>query len=100
VEKTLQRTRFIALWEIFLAQGSYKEPNLVILGRAVKLTREQRGMSVDELAGSSGILRERIDALEAGQLDPTYELLVEIADGLGTQPSALIAHAERLQAST
>ncbi len=80
-------------------QSSYKEPNLVTLGRAVKLMREQRGMSTHELATSSGILRERIDALEAGRLDPTYELLVKITDGLGTQPSALITLAERLQAS-
>jgi transcriptional regulator with XRE-family HTH domain len=62
--------------------------------------REQRGMSADELAEASGVLRERIGALEAGQLDPTYELLLEIADGLGTEPSALITLAERLQTST
>jgi transcriptional regulator with XRE-family HTH domain len=82
-----------------LAQSSYKEPNLLILGRAVKLMREQRDMSVGELADASGVLRERISALEAGQLDPTYELLLEIADGLGTQPSALVILAERLDAS-
>ena len=81
-------------------QNRYKEPSLLILGRAVKLMREQRAMSADELAASSGILRERIDALEAGQLDPTYELLLEIADGLGIQPSALVTLAERLRAST
>lgn len=61
--------------------------------------RKQRGMSVDELADASGVLRERIGALEAGQLDPTYELLLEITDGLGTQPSALVILAERLDAS-
>jgi transcriptional regulator with XRE-family HTH domain len=82
-----------------LAPNSYKEPNLLILGRAVKLMRKQRGMSADELADASGVLRERIGALEAGQLDPTYELLLEIADGLGTQPSALVILAERLDAS-
>ncbi|HEY3970381.1 MAG TPA: helix-turn-helix transcriptional regulator [Solirubrobacteraceae bacterium] len=80
-------------------QSSDKEPNLLILGRAVKLTREQRGMSAEDLAAASGIPRERIEALEAGQLDPTYELLVEIADGLGTKPSALVTLAERLRAS-
>ncbi len=83
-----------------MAQSNYKEPNLVILGRAVKLIREQRGMSVEELATSSGIPSKRIGALEAGELDPTYELLVEIADGLGIQPSELITLAERLRAST
>jgi XRE family transcriptional regulator, regulator of sulfur utilization len=82
-----------------LAQGSYKEPNLLILGRAVKLMREQRGMSADELADASGVLRERIGAVEAGQLDPTYELLLKIADGLGIQPSALVTLAEQLHES-
>ena len=91
---------FIALWGLFLVQSSDKEPNLLTLGRAIKLVRDQRGMSADELATSSGILRERIDALEAGRLDPTYELLVKIADGLGTQPSTLVTLAERLRAST
>jgi transcriptional regulator with XRE-family HTH domain len=81
-----------------LAPSSYKDPNLLILGRAVKLMREQRGMSAEELANASGILRERIGALEAGQLDPTYELLLDIADGLGTRPSALVTLAERLGA--
>jgi|NGEPerStandDraft_8_1074529.scaffolds.fasta_scaffold123001_2 transcriptional regulator with XRE-family HTH domain len=56
-------------------------------------------MSADELADASGVIRERIGALEAGQLDPTYELLLEIADGLGTQPSALVILAEQLDAS-
>jgi transcriptional regulator with XRE-family HTH domain len=73
------------------------EPNLLVLGRAVKLMREQRGMSADELADASGVLRERIGALEAGQLDPTYELLLEIAGGLGTQPSALVILALKAQ---
>ncbi len=82
-----------------MAQSSYKEPNLLILGRAVKLVREQRGMSVDELANASGVLRERIGAVEAGQLDPTYELLLKIADGLGIQPSALVTLAEQLNES-
>ena len=82
-----------------MAQSSYKEPNLLILGRAVKLMREQRGMSVDELADASGVLRERIGAVEAGQLDPTYELLLKIADGLGIQPSALVTLAEQLNES-
>ena len=61
--------------------------------------REQRGMSVDELANASGVLRERIGAVEAGQLDPTYELLLKIADGLGIQPSALVTLTEQLNKS-
>lgn len=62
--------------------------------------REQRGMSADELAAASGIARQRIDTLERGHLDPTYELLMALAEGLGVQPSALVSFAEQLQESS
>ena len=56
-------------------------------------------MSADDLAKASGIRREHLDALETGQLDPTYELLVKIADSLGAQPSELVVLTERLDTS-
>lgn len=59
--------------------------------------REQQGISTEELARATGISRQRIDALEAGQLDPTYELLLALAEGLGVQPSALMTLAEQLE---
>jgi transcriptional regulator with XRE-family HTH domain len=59
--------------------------------------REQRGMSADELAGAIDMRRQRIEALETGHLDPTYELLLALAEGLGIQPSALVTLAEQLK---
>jgi transcriptional regulator with XRE-family HTH domain len=53
-------------------------------------------MTVDELAQATSTSRQRIDALETGRLDPTYELLLALADGLGTRPSAVVALAEQL----
>jgi transcriptional regulator with XRE-family HTH domain len=82
-----------------LTHRSNKEPNLLTLGKAVQLMREQKGMSAEELATASGVPRKRIGALEAGELDPTYELLLRVVDGLGTQPSALVTLAERLDES-
>jgi transcriptional regulator with XRE-family HTH domain len=61
--------------------------------------REQRDMSADELAAAAGMSRQRIDALETGHLDPTYELLLALAEGLGIQPSALVTLAEQLKES-
>lgn len=58
--------------------------------------REQQSMSADELADAIEIRRQRIDALETGHLDPTYELLLAVAEGLGVQPSALVTLAEQL----
>ena len=74
-------------------------PELSVLGRAIRLTREQRNLSIDELARAIAIPRENIEALESGRLDPTYELLVTIAEELGAQPSALVLLAERLTRS-
>lgn len=61
--------------------------------------REQQDMSADELAGATGMYRRRIDALEAGRLDPTYEMLLALAEGLGIQPSELVTLAEQLKES-
>ncbi len=56
-------------------------------------------MSADELAGATGTSRQHIDALETGHLDPTYELLLALAEGLRVQPSALVTLAEQLKES-
>lgn len=58
--------------------------------------REQRGMSADALADAVGQTRQRIDAFEAGRVDPTYDMLVALAAALRTQPSAIVALAEEL----
>jgi transcriptional regulator with XRE-family HTH domain len=62
--------------------------------------REQRGMSIEELASAIDVGRRRINALETGHLDPTYELLLAVAEGLGIQPSALVTLAEELNESS
>jgi transcriptional regulator with XRE-family HTH domain len=59
--------------------------------------RERRGTSVEELADATGISRKRVEALETGQFDPSYELLLTLAERLGIQPSALVTLAEQLK---
>lgn len=88
---------FSPIWELFLPESGHRDADLLVLGRAVRRMREQRGMSADELAGATSMGRERVDALETGRLDPTYELLLALAEGLGTQPSALVILAEQLK---
>jgi DNA-binding XRE family transcriptional regulator len=89
-----------ALWELFVAQTEHNNSSLLALGQAVRSIREQKGIGVAELAEASSVSRKRLEALEAGQLDPAYELLFDIADGLGARPSALIVLAEQLQQSS
>lgn len=82
-----------------MPERRHKDADLLVLGRAIRRMRERQGMSADELAGATGMNRQRIDALETGHLDPTYELLLALADGIGIQPSALVTLAEQLKES-
>lgn len=79
-----------------MPESRHRDADLLVLGRAVRRMREQQSMSADELADAIEIRRQRIDALETGHLDPTYELLLAVAEGLGVQPSALVTLAEQL----
>jgi transcriptional regulator with XRE-family HTH domain len=82
-----------------LPESGHRDADLLLLGRAVREMREQHGKSADELAAAAGMSRRRIDALESGDLDPTYEILLAIADAIGIRPSALFMLVERLKAS-
>lgn len=73
------------------------EYELALLGRAVRDVRQRRHMSSSELASRSGVARARIDALEAGRLDPTYDLLVAVAHGLDVQLAAFATRVEELK---
>ncbi|HWX44742.1 MAG TPA: helix-turn-helix transcriptional regulator [Solirubrobacteraceae bacterium] len=68
---------------------------LVALGQIVRLEREERGMSAGELAGTAGIERGRLDAIEAGRIASDYDVLLALADGLCIEPAALVSRAER-----
>jgi transcriptional regulator with XRE-family HTH domain len=87
------------IWEIFLLSASeQQEQNLAILGQAIRQVRERQDVTATELAAATGVERKQIDALEAGQLDPTYELLLVLARGLGIRPSVFIVCAEDMSA--
>jgi transcriptional regulator with XRE-family HTH domain len=90
---------FTAIWELFLPENRHDDADLRGLARAVRQMREQLGMSAEELADATNMGRQRIDALEDGHLDPTYEQLLELAEGLDTQVSVLVALAARLKGS-
>jgi transcriptional regulator with XRE-family HTH domain len=79
--------------------SGHRDADLPVLGQAVRRIRKQRGISIDEMAGATGLSRRRIEALEAGRLNPTYGLLLMVANGLGVQPSDLIAVAEQIEGS-
>lgn len=77
--------------------GDGSDSGLAPLGQAVRRLREQQSMSAEQLADATGMTRQRIDLLETGRLDPTYELLLALADGLGIQLSALVTLTEQIK---
>lgn len=72
---------------------------LIALGRAVRQLRAERNVSAGELAAAAGLTSARLDALEAGQFDPSYDLLIALADTLRIEPSVLVLRASDLDRS-
>jgi transcriptional regulator with XRE-family HTH domain len=63
---------------------------LIAFGRMVRAAREQKGMSLAELAEAAGFRRRRLVRIEAGELDPRYDGLIALADGLGVRVAAIM----------
>jgi transcriptional regulator with XRE-family HTH domain len=76
------------------ARGPADDRELAALGRAVAGLREERGLTVAALATAAKVDPERIAAIEVGQHDPDFDLLVALADGLGVKPATLFQRAE------
>jgi len=80
-----------------VSKGKQEQQDLRVLGEAIGQIRSERGMSVVDLAAASGIERTLIEALERGRLDPTYERMLALADGLGVRLSSFVVRAEELK---
>ena len=65
-------------------------------GDALRELREERGLSQEAAALTCGIDRSYFGRLERGQKTPTLGTVWRIADAFETQPSYLLAQAERL----
>ncbi len=70
--------------------------DLLVLGKAVREVREQHGLGAHELAAASGVAPAHVAALEDGQLDPDFELLLALAKSMGIRPTAFFVRAEEL----
>jgi transcriptional regulator with XRE-family HTH domain len=80
-----------------VARGKQEKQDLRLLGQAIGQIRAERGMSTTDLAAATGISHTLILAIERGRLDPSYERLLALADGLGVRPSAFVIRAEELK---
>ncbi len=66
-------------------------------GDALRQLREERGLSQEAAALTCGIDRSYFGKIERGAKSPTLGTVWKIADAFETQPSDLLARAERLQ---
>jgi transcriptional regulator with XRE-family HTH domain len=73
-----------------------EKEQLRLLGLAIRSVRETRDSTIEGLARAVGIPSEELQAIEAGELDPDYELLLRLAECLNTRPSAFVVRAEEL----
>ncbi len=72
---------------------------LIRFGEQLRRVREQRRLTVADLAGRSNISATRVAKLEAGLTDPRFDVLVALSRGLGVGLTALIPDDEGDQAS-
>lgn len=65
------------------------------LGARVKDLRRRRGLTLEELAGSSGVSRAMLSKVERGEKNPTLVVAAKVAEGLGVGLSELLGTEER-----
>jgi transcriptional regulator with XRE-family HTH domain len=68
--------------------------DLVKLGQRVQGLRAERAMTLQELAGASGVSVSMLSSVERGAKAPTVVVLDRVARGLGVPLTTLVAEAE------
>lgn len=67
-----------------------KEVILKKLGERIREIRKEKGMSQVQLAHAIGKDQQSIQRLEAGNINPSFYYLCEIAEGLGIEIEILV----------
>jgi transcriptional regulator with XRE-family HTH domain len=60
------------------------------VGQNVRRLRQERGVTLSELAASAGISLPMLSRLEKGDVSPSLETLVALAEALGTSAASLL----------
>jgi molybdate-binding protein/transcriptional regulator with XRE-family HTH domain len=69
--------------------GSGGVERLATSGARLRLTRQSRGFSQQQLAGMAGVSRQAVSAVEAGHSDPSLRVALALANALGVTVEAL-----------
>jgi transcriptional regulator with XRE-family HTH domain len=67
----------------------------VVLGRAVRELRARRGLSPERLGEEAGMHRNYVGAIERGEINPTFRVLLKVTAGLNMPLSLLVRLYER-----
>jgi transcriptional regulator with XRE-family HTH domain len=66
------------------------------LGHVVRYTRARRGLSQEELGFHARLHRNYVGAIERGEINPTFRVLLKLARGLDLPLSELIREQEQI----
>jgi transcriptional regulator with XRE-family HTH domain len=75
--------------------GVVEEVSSGRLGERIRALRRERGLTLEVLAGLSGVSRAMISKLERGEKNPTLVVAAKVAEGLGVSLSQLVGVEER-----
>jgi transcriptional regulator with XRE-family HTH domain len=64
-------------------------------GRAVRETRARRGLSQEALGYAARLHRNYVGAIERGEINPTFRVILKLAKGLRVEVSELVRLAEQ-----
>jgi len=59
-------------------------------GRAVRETRARRGLSQEALGHAARLHRNYVGAIERGEINPTFRVILKLAAGLRVEVSELV----------
>ena len=72
-----------------------QSPDHIALGSAVREARARRGISQEELGSRATLHRNYVGAIERGEINPTFRILMQLSHGLDVELSDLLALYER-----
>ena len=77
-----------------IASPHAQDPVLVALGGAIRRSRQERGISQEELAARSGIDRTYMSSIERGAQNPGVLIVLRIARAMEITATELFSEAE------
>jgi XRE family transcriptional regulator, regulator of sulfur utilization len=73
--------------------GVRRDPAIRVIGAAIRRLREQRGWTLERLAGAAGISYQYLSGIETGKENFSIRILEQVAAALGVPLVAVIAEA-------